>query len=380
MKKKLIFVLIAVIVILGGAATIVTKQKSLAGLPKPISPPVAIQTVRADQGILEVTSRQLGEIQPYVQAEIAPRITGYIITINKREGDVVAKGEIVCTIDNRELTSRAEAGQGEVLATKQRLAGARSVYETQRSVTERDEKLFRAGAVSKEALERSQATLASAKATVDAYEESIRGQERNVEAARFQVGYARIAAPFSGIVTRRSAEPGDLAIPGKAILTIQQPSPVKVMVQIPQELVGRVKPGSKLILGNGPERSEVNISKIYPALGKNLLGSIEAVLPKSPFGLPTGSTVNVDIVTSKISGTLIPEAALVRTANSASVYLVNDGIIHICPVEVLGTGKGQAVIKGNIPAGARLAVAQENKLLTLSEGMKVISSDRGDKR
>jgi multidrug efflux pump subunit AcrA (membrane-fusion protein) len=154
MKKKLIFVLIAVIVILGGAATIIKKQKALAGLPKPISLPVAIQTVRADQGTLEVTSRQLGEIQPYVQAEIAPRITGYIITINKREGDAVAKGEIVCTIDNRELTSRAEAGQGEVLATKQRLAGARSVYETQRSVTERDEKLYRAGAVSKEALER----------------------------------------------------------------------------------------------------------------------------------------------------------------------------------------------------------------------------------
>ncbi len=376
MKKKIVFAIIALALILGGVAIVINKQRALASLPKPSSQPPAVQTVMANQGTIEVTNRQLGEIQPYVLADLAPRITGYIVSISKREGDPVAKGEVVSVIDDRELSKRAESSQAEVLASKQRLAGARSVYETQRSVTERDEKLYKAGAISKEALERSQATLDNAKSAVDAYVDSIRGLEKNAEAARLQVGYARISAPFSGVVAKRLAEPGDLALPGKTILTIQQPSPVKIIVQIPQELAGQVKPGAKLVIGSGQSTTEATVKKVYPALGKNLLDSVEAILPKSPFGLPTGSTVEVDIVTSIVSGIILPENAIVRTAKGTFIYLVNQGVIHIRPIEVLGTGKGKAAVKGDITAGARVAIAQENKLLTLSDGMKVAAGGK----
>ena len=325
MKKQATIAFVIVLLIAGGMLLVISKQKSLARLPKPSSQPPAIQTALTTQGTVEITSRQLGEIQPYVQAELAPRITGYILSITKREGDTVAQGEIVCVLDDRELSRKAESSHAEVLATRQRLAGARSLYETQRSVTERDEKLYKAGAISKEALERSRSTLESARSVVDAYEESIHGLERNVDAARLQAGYARIAAPFSGVVTRRSAEPGDLAVPGKAILTIQQPSPVKVVVQVPQELIGQVRQGTKLALSNGPGTMQAAVTKVYPALGKNLLGAVETILQKSPFGLPTGSTLGVDIVTATASGIIVPENALVRTEKGAFVYTINDG-------------------------------------------------------
>ena len=358
MKNKIILAIIVIVIVAGGVAVIIGKQKALTNLPKPSSQPPAIQTVMALQGTIEVTNRQLGEIQPYLQADLAPRITGYIVSISKREGDTVAKGEVVSVIDNRELSTKAESSQAEVLASKQRLAGARSIYETQRSVSERDEKLYKAGAISKEALERSQATLDSARSVVDAYEDSIHGLERNVEAARLQVGYARISAPFSGVVTKRSAEPGDLAIPGKSILTIQQPSPVKIIVQIPQELTGQVGPRTKLVLTNGRNSMEASVNKVYPALGKNLLGNVEAILPKSPFGLPTGSTVGVDIVTATITGIIVPESTILRTEEGAFIYLVNNGTVHIRQIEVLGTGKGKAAVKGEIAADAQVALAQ----------------------
>jgi RND family efflux transporter MFP subunit len=372
--KKIILAVVVMALIAGGVFVIIDKQKKLAVLPKPSSQPPAVQTAMAAAGSIDVKSRQIGEVQAYVQADVAPRITGYILSITKREGDPVTKGEIVCTVDDRELSKRAESSQAEVLATKQRLAGARSVYETQRSVTERDEKLYAAGAISKEALERSRSSLDSAKAAVDAYEENIHGLERNVEAARLQVGYSQIEAPFSGIVTKRSADPGDLAVPGKAILTIQQPSPVKLVVQVPQELIGRMGPGSKLLLNNGSSTLQVSVTKVYPALGKNLLGSVEVVLPKSPFGLPTGSTVAVDIVTVAATGVIVPESAVFRTEKGAFVYTVNDGTVHARQVEVLGLGDGKAVVKGGVVPGTQVAVAQENKLLTLAEGMKITTA------
>jgi RND family efflux transporter MFP subunit len=375
MKKKVILAIVIIALFAGGVALVINKQKALASLPKPTPQQPAIQTAIAAEGTIEVTSRQLGEIQPYVQADLAPRITGYILSISKREGDIVTKGEIVCVLDDRELERKAESGQAEVLTTKQRLAGARSVYETQRSVTERDETLYRAGAISKEALERSHSALGSAKSSVDAYEETIRGLERNVEAARLQVGYARIAAPFSGVVTKRSADPGDLAVPGKAILTIQQPSPVKLVVQVPQELLGKMRAGSRLLLHEGSSTLRVSVTKVYPALGKNLLGSIESVLPKSPFGLPTGSTVEVDMVTATATGVIVPENAMFHTDKGTFVYMVNGGALHARQVELVAVGNGKAVVKGEITSGAQVAVAQENKLMTLADGMKIIVAE-----
>jgi RND family efflux transporter MFP subunit len=371
MKKRIVIFIVILVLVAGGIAAVINKRNTLAQMAKPVSKPPVVVTALASDGGIDVTNRQLGEIQPYLQADLAPRITGSILSISKREGDSVAKGEIVAVIDDRELGEKAKSSHAEVLATKQRLAGARSVYETQRSVTERDEKLYRAGAISKEALERSQAAMDSAKSVMDSYIENIHGLEGNVETARLQVGYTRITAPFSGIVTKRWVEPGDLAVPGKPILTIQQTSPVKVVVRIPQELMGQVKPGTTLVLSNGSLAIETSVSKVYPALGANFLGSIETILPKSPFGLPAGSTVGVDIVTSAVSGVIIPENALVRTDKGTFVYMIDGGTVHIRRVEALGVSKGKAVVKGAIAAGDKVAVAQENKLLSLSEGMTV---------
>ena len=184
MKRKLISIIVIIVLAAAGMAVIKRKQKEIANLPKPAPQPMTVQTAVADKGDLEVLSHQIGEIRPYTSADMAPRITGHILSITKREGDSVAEGEVVCVIDDRELADRAAAIQAEASATRQRLAGAKSVYETQRSITDRDEKLFTAGAISKEALERSRAAVDSAKASADAYEENIKGLEKNASAAR----------------------------------------------------------------------------------------------------------------------------------------------------------------------------------------------------
>jgi len=374
MKRKIITAVVIVALIAAGILVVGKKQRELAALPLPAGQPQTVQTATVAEGNLEVTSRQLGEVQPYTSADLAPRITGHILSLPKREGDPVAKGEVVCIVDDRELADRAAAVEADVLATRQRLAGARSVFDTQRSITARDEKLFAAGAISQEALERSRSALDSARAAVEAYEESLKGMERSVAAARLQTGYARVTAPFAGVVTRRLAEPGDLAVPGKAVLTIEQASPVKVVVQVPQELMGKVGKGTILYLSNGQESLPVEVARVYPALGRNLLGTIEVVLEKSPFALPTGSTVGADLVTAKVAGSIVPENALVRSEKGAFVYLVENGAVQVKPVELLGTGGGKAAVRGDLPAGSAVAVGQENRLLTLADGMKVAVS------
>ncbi len=370
MKNKLVVVIIVLLLIAGGVIVVRNKQKSLANLPKPQASPPTVQVTPIVQDTLDVTAHYLGSIEPFTRSDLSARISGNILTITKREGDSIRQGEVVITIDDRELLDRSIAVNAETLATKQRLAGTKSAYETQKSIYERDVILHKAGAISQEALERSRATLDGAKAAVDAYEESLKGLAMNTSIATTQAGYARIIAPFSGVVSKRWAEPGDLASPGKPILTIEKTSSYKVLAQVPQEEIASIQRGTLVLLKSNEQSISATVNRVYPALGKNLLATVEVLTNSSPFNLPSSSTVGFDVVTKRVEGLIIPDQAVVKSSNGIYVYLIKDGIVHIKPVKLIGMGNGKAAVEGELSPGEQVAVAQENKLLTLSEGDK----------
>lgn len=104
------------------------------------------------------------------------------------------------------------------------------------------------------------------------------------------------------------------------------------------------------------------------------MGSVEIVETEAPFGLSTGSTVGIDMVTDVAKGILVPENALVRTDKGCFVYLVEDkNTIRVRSVEFLGSDHGMAAIKGDLPEKPVVAVGQENRLMTLMDGTKVVT-------
>jgi len=375
MKRKLLFAITAILLIGAGYFVVISKKQSLAALPKPQISLPTVQTAQVAKGEFEATSHYLGSIEPFTKTDLSARITGNILSISKREGDTVRRGEVVIVIDDREMVDRSVAVNAEFLSTQQKLAGAVSAYQTQKSIHERDTVLHTAGAISREALERSQAALDGARATVEAYRESIKGLSMNSSIARTQAGYARVTAPFSGVVTRRLSEPGDMAVPGKPILTIEKISQYKVLAQVPQEELAGVRPGTKVVLNNGGRSIPAKVNRVYPSLGKNMLATVEVLTDSAPFELPSSSTVGFDIVTRKVEGLIVPAQAIVKTGQGSFVYQVNDGAVHIIPVKLLGMGNGSAAISGAIEAGAQVAVGQENKLLTFMEGSKIRVAD-----
>lgn len=368
MKRKTVFVLMAVVLIAAGGILVKKKKHEISRLASPQAIPPAVQVMPVSRGTIEVTAHYLGSLVPFTRSDLAARISGNILVVAKREGDPVRRGELLVTIDDRELLDRTTAVNAEVLATRQKLAGARSALETQKAVYERDVALHKAGAISQEALERSRAVLDGTKATVDAYEESLKGLAMNTSVARTQAGYARICAPFDGVVSRRWNEPGDLAVPGKPILTIDRRSPFKVLAQVPQEELAALHAGTAVYLTNGDQRLSARVNRVYPALGKSMLATVEVITPAAPFGLPTDATVGMDFVTRKVAGLIVPDQAVVKTDRGTFLYLVKDGRVHLVQATVLGAGNGKAAVVAELPLGAQVAVAQENKLLTLVEG------------
>jgi len=371
MKKKIIILVIVITIIAAAVLLIKKKQHDVASLPKPAANLQTVQTAVAAQGNLEVTTHYLGVIEPYVRSDLSARISGNILNIQKREGDFVRTGELMAVIDDRELADRARAVDAEAMATQQRIAGAKSAYETQKSIYERDMELHREGAISKEALERSRAAFDGAQAAFAAYQESLQGLKKSAAAARTQAGYAKIHAPFSGVVSKRWSDPGDMAVPGKPILTVEKTSPFKVVLQVPQDEINRVKKGTKVYLMNGEQRLSAVIDRMHPALGRNLLGSVEIVLQERPFQLPSGATVSAELVVNQVAGIIVPENAVVKTDQGAFLYVVDKNIVRIRKVGILGMNSSQAAVSGPIKAGDAVACGQENRLLSLKEGSEV---------
>lgn len=371
MKRILLLAVVAILLVGAGFLVTSQKEKELAALPKPQMSLPTVQVAPITSGELEVTAHYLGSIEPFTKSDLSARISGNILSISKREGDTVRKGEVVIVIDDRELMDRSVAVNAEVLATQQRLAGAKSAYLTQKAIYDRDVVLLKAGAISKEALERSQAALDGARTTVDAYHESIKGLSMNSSVARTQAGYARVMAPFAGVVTKRLSDPGDLAVPGKPILSIEKTSQYKIMAQVPQEELKNVHKGAKVYLKNGEQALPASVNRVYPALGKNMLAMVEVLTPQSPFNLPSASTVSFDLVTNKLKGLTVPDNALVRNKQGGFLYLVKNGAVHIQPVKIMGMAAGKVIVEGDVSEGAIVALGHENKLLSLAEGGKV---------
>lgn len=371
MKRKVFAVSIVLALVIAAIAVVKSKQQQIAHLPRPQPPAPSVQVSTISQGSIEVTSHYLASIEPLTKTDLAARISGNVLSINKREGDQVRQGEVVAMIDDRELVDHAVAVNAEVMATRQRLAGAQSAYATQKSIYGRDDALYRAGAISKEALERSRSAMDGAKAAVDSYEESLKGLGMNTKVARTQAGYARISAPFSGVISKRWMEPGDLAAPGKPILTLEKTSSYKVLAQVPQEELIGIRPGTKVVLSNGGQSLAAKVNRVYPSLGKSMLATVEVLTPSSPFGLPSSSTVGFDVVTKKVEGLIVPEQAVVKGVQGHVVYLVKNGGVKVVPVQLAGSGNGKAAITCELSPGDQVAVAQENKLLTLTDGCRV---------
>ena len=371
MKRNVVIGMVVVLLV-AAVLLVLKKKRGLANLARPaaIAPVVQVQPVQ--QGELEVTRRYLGRLEAQTRTDLAARITGHIIGITKREGDQVRAGEVVVTLDNRELRERTQAVQSEGLAAQQRLAAARSALETQQAVYGRDEKLFSAGAISQEALDRSRTALDSARATVQVTEEGIRGIGMQTAAARTQAGYGQVRVPFSGVVTRRLMEPGDLAVPGKPILTIEQQGACKVVLQVPQEDLAGLRSGSRAYLRHPDGRSlTATVSRIYPALGATLQAGLEISLARPPFDLPSGASLTVELAAAKVQGMLVPEQALVRNGTATELRVIKGGQVQVRSIRLLGVSNGVAAVSGVLTNGEQVAVGQESRLRLLADGMPV---------
>ena len=160
-----------------------------------------------------------GVIQPVKQSTISAQASGRIATLAVKAGDRVRAGQLLATVDDRETQTGVQRSQAQVAQAQAELRNAQANFERTRDLQAK-------GFVSSAALDTADSQLKSALAGRD---QAGAGARQSALAQ----GFTRITAPFDAWVLQTHSEAGDLAVPGKPILTLYAPLPLRAVVQVP---------------------------------------------------------------------------------------------------------------------------------------------------
>ncbi len=355
--KKVVAALIVLVVVTAGAALVVKRKRALSSLAPPtvVAIPVLVAAVR--EGAVAEGIRTVALVQADISTTISAQAAGSVVAVLRREGDRVAKGERLARIDPRTFDDAVEVARA-------RLAAAAEELSRQEAVSRRDRALFEGRAISRQALDASQAQLESARAAEVA-------SRRGLETARTARGYAEVAAPYAGVVTARMVEPGDLATPGKPLFVLQVAGKVRLLSKLSQSSVAGIAPGAGVTFASGARTLSARVTRVYPALDASRLGSVETEMATAPFGLPPGAVVAATYDFRPTNGLVIPALALLEGLEETLVVRVKEGRAEPVPVVVATRGSGQAVVTGSLVPGDVIVVGLPSELMALTAGTPV---------
>ena len=179
-----------------------------------------------------------GTLQGFVQAPIAARASGYLKRWHKDIGSHVKKGDLLAEIDSPEIDQQLSQA---VAAREQTAASLQLALSTM----ERWEALRKKDAVSQQELDERRGATAQARANLAA-------ADANVERLRELQAFKRVIAPFSGMITRRNVDVGDLIDAGggagRTMFVLSQTDPLRIYVNVPQAYAQSVKTGQKVVV------------------------------------------------------------------------------------------------------------------------------------
>ena len=278
-----------------------------------------------------------GNLQAYYTTPIFARVPGYVKSWTKDIGAHVRRGEVLAEIDTPEVDQQIEQGRAD-------LANAQAAYKQSQSTAGRWENLLKIGAVSKQDAEEKSSDLAVRSAVV-------KSAQANLDRLLTTKTFAKIVAPFDGVVTERTIDIGNLVNAGASaggapLFTIADTHKMRVYIRVPQNYSAQISSGlhAKLSLPEYPGETFaaklVSTSDAISNQSNTLLVQLES--PNTDGRLKAGgyAQVSFDLPTSRQNLSL-PVSALLFRADGLTVATVDDkGHVALKPIQIaadLGT-------------------------------------------
>jgi len=392
------FILLGLFV-LGGAGCQKTSTQAQVAPP----PPPSVQVALVEQRDVSIPSEWIASLDGYVNAQIQPHVSGYLIRQNYREGSSVRMGDLLFEIDPRPFEADVDQSRAQLAQAQAQLGQAEAQLEQTRAQVlqaqaqlskaqqdvMRDTPLAEAKAIAQSRLDddlqaKAGATAAvdAAKATAAASQAAIAAATAGVSAAKSAVAqselnlsFTKITSLVDGVAGIARAQIGDLVATTTVLTTVSQLDPIKVYFPMAEQdylhfqkiTAGSAKSG--IPLEGVPLTLVLSDGSAYPHTGKVLwtdrqidtgTGTIRvaAAFPNPGNLLRPGQYGKVHAVTEKRrNALLVPQAGVTELQGNYQVAVVNrDNKVEVRPVKIGAQFEGNWIVTTGVTAGEKVVI------------------------
>jgi RND family efflux transporter MFP subunit len=350
----------------GGAAAVVSlvafaacnrTHAAASAAPPPPPPEVSVITVVPER--IALTSEWIATLDGYVNAQIHPQVSGYLVQRNYREGAAVHKGDVLFEIDPRPLNAVLDQARAQLAQAEAQLAkSARDV--------ERDAPLAAQQAIAQSQLD----TEIQAQRAAEA---NVQSNKAAVETAQLNVGFTKVTSLIDGVAAIATAQIGDLVGPTTLLTTISQVSPIKAYFNVSEvdylQMAGRINGGGKPWAGGEALTLVLADDSVYPRSGTFLAADreidpktgtirISATFPNPDQILRPGQYGRVRAETHlRTDALLVPQRAVSELQGSFQLRVVGpDNKVSTKTVKVGDRVGSRWIVDEGLQPGARVVV------------------------
>jgi membrane fusion protein, multidrug efflux system len=340
------------------------------GNSSPAAPAVSIATASAKMGNVGVYLNALGTVTPVYTVAVTSRVSGQIMSVNYREGQMVVRGTVLLEIDPKPYQAQVTASEGQLAHDQALLNEARVDLERYKVAYDRN-------AIAKQQLDdQGQVVLQ--------YEGSVKNDEGNLQSAKVNLAYCHITSPIDGRVGLRLVDPGNLTLANSTtpLVVVTQIRPITVVFSVAEDYLPQIqqqlRQGRRMTVDALDRAQEKKIATGSLLTLDNHIDTgtgtlkLKAIFPNQDDSLFPNQFVNAKLlVNTRRNSILIPATAIQRNAQGAFVYVVNpDETLSLRSIIVGTVDNNVAEVQGLQPAEI---IAMDN-FDKLRDGLKVASA------
>lgn len=329
--------------------------------------PVSVEVVKVISRKLNLTIQLPGELQPYEEVRVFPRVSGFVQSISVDRGSIVHKGQLLAVLSAPEIDAQKAEAQAKLLsAENQRIAGEAKLAADQSTYQRLKDAARTPGVISDEELETAEKTAEADQARVIALRNTAQAARENLRSAAEMESYLRIIAPFDGVVTKRNVHPGALVGPAGAsgtqpsMLRIEQVAHLRLVVAVPEIYVAGVQKGSVVDFtvpafpGRVFHGTIARLADSIDVSTRTMPVEMDVENPKAE--LYSGMFPDVQWRVFRTQPTLVvPSSAIGRNMDQSYVMVIRHGQAEQVSVKTGGTADGMTEVFGNLQDGDVIA-------------------------
>jgi membrane fusion protein, multidrug efflux system len=354
------------------------KNTSAAGAP----PPMPVSVVKIEPKDVSLTGEWVGTLDGYVNAQIQPQASGYLIKQNYKEGAQVSKGQVLFEIDPRPFQAALDQAKGQLAQAKGQVQQAQAQFQLAEINVNRNTPLAQARAIAQSQLDNDIQQKAQSEAAVQSAQASVAAAQAAVENAELNLGFTHVRSLITGIAGQATVQVGNLVNTQSVLTSVSQLDPIKAYFSISDSEYLALTQQAKhkggdllenasaipltLTLSNGENFSKKGRIAFVDRQMNSQTGAIRiaAAFPNPGNLLRPGQFGRVKAETEvRHDALLIPQAAVQEFQGLQQIYVAGpDGKAHVETV-TLGPQIGTNwIVNSGVSAGALVIVDNLQKL------------------